>query len=187
MPDTLSNIENNSEPTIVILDDSQADIALIKIHIKKHLPDAIFVTAESKAELLKKVEWAMPSIIISDYNLPDTNGLEVLLLMKEKYPNIPFLFVTGMLNDEEKTAEAILRGADGYILKHNFNKVGEKVIEILSRNALSKSDIMAKQAIKDEIAFRSGKIIELLKGHAPHEKIAIEFDALLRNLKAVSE
>jgi DNA-binding NarL/FixJ family response regulator len=38
------------------------------------------------------------------------------LQVKERYPRIPFAFVTAV-NDPELRAEAVLRGADGYLLK----------------------------------------------------------------------
>lgn len=179
MLNSQSTKEMVENPTIVILDDSEADIALLKIHLKKYIPECIFVTAESKAELLKKMEWAMPDMIISDYNLPDTNGLEVLLMMKEKFPAVPFVFITGMLNDEEKTAETILLGADGYILKHNMLSAGEKVQSIINKSLEHKSSFEAKQATKDKFDFQSEKIKELLSNHADHDMISVEFQKLL--------
>ncbi|MBK8635250.1 MAG: response regulator [Saprospiraceae bacterium] len=68
-----------------------------------------------------------PHIVISDYNLPDCTGLDLLLYTKQHYPSVPFVFITGMLNDEEKTAEVILNGANGYILKQNVSTVGPKI------------------------------------------------------------
>lgn len=180
MESNLSPSEANQNPTIVILDDSEADIVLLRSHLKKLIPEALFVTAQSKAELLKKLEWSMPDLIISDYNLPDTNGLEVLLLMKDKFPAIPFVFVTGMLNDEEKTAETILRGADGYILKQNLAMAGEKVRHILNQSITNKTSILAAQALKDQFEFQAGKIKELISGRASHEQLGKEFALLLQ-------
>ena len=38
-------------------------------------------------------------IILSDYSLPQFNGLEALEINKERAPGIPFIIVTGSLNE----------------------------------------------------------------------------------------
>ncbi|MEM0993166.1 MAG: response regulator [Bacteroidota bacterium] len=73
-------------------------------------------------------------LILTDYNLPDYNGLEALLVSKEKMPQVPFVFVTGTLNDEEKVAQAVLRGASGYILKDNLKEIEERLNPIIQQS-----------------------------------------------------
>lgn len=137
---------------VLILEDLSTDQILLKRHISKKLPNAIFTVADSKESFKERLSWSNYDIIVSDYNLPGYNGLEALLEVKEKMSHVPFIFVTGTLNDEEKAANAILKGASGYLLKQNMNQLGEQLVDTLekSREAYemrkSKEDQLLEQA-----------------------------------------
>ncbi|MFK7937188.1 MAG: response regulator [Saprospiraceae bacterium] len=119
---------------VFILEDLENDIKLVKRQVLKVAPQAIFTVAKGKQEFETKINWATPDVVLSDYNLPDFNGLRALLHVKEKMSHVPFVFITGTLNNEEKVAEAILKGASGYILKDNLREIPERLPEILSEN-----------------------------------------------------
>ena len=118
---------------VFILEDLKTDQYLIKRQITKFAPDAVFTIASSGKEFKEKLAWGVPDIILSDYQLPDYNGLEALLFVREKIPHIPFVFVTGLLNNEETVADTILEGAAGYILKDNLGDIPTKIPAILQR------------------------------------------------------
>lgn len=54
--------------------------------------------------------------VISDYDMPQTNGLEFLELVRESHPHIPFILFTGK-GSEEIASEAIQAGVTDYIQK----------------------------------------------------------------------
>ena|SRR6266536_5558627 len=56
------------------------------------------------------------NLVLSNMLLPVVDGLTLLLHVKERYPQIPFAFVSAV-NDAAIRKEAMLRGADGYLLK----------------------------------------------------------------------
>lgn len=57
-------------------------------------------------------------LILSDMNIPGTNGIEIMKLFKknEKLESIPFIFFTSSLFERE-VESAYLNGASDYILK----------------------------------------------------------------------
>lgn len=116
---------------VLVLEDRKTDLELIKRQVKKVAPDAIFTIAVNGEQFKEKINWGVPDIILSDYNLPDYNGVEALLLAKEKMPHIPFVYITGMLNNEEEVATAVLQGASGYILKENLKEIPNRLPSIL--------------------------------------------------------
>lgn len=130
---------------VLMLEDQQTDALLIKRQVKKALPECIITVARNRSEFFEKIEWLVPDIILSDYNLPDINGLEALLYIREKKPQLPFIFISGALNDEEKVAEAVLQGANGYVLKGNLDAIPEKIVEVL-KNAEAQQSAAAQQA-----------------------------------------
>jgi PAS domain S-box-containing protein len=65
---------------------------------------------------LSALESGFPDIILSDYSLMGFNGLEALKLVIERKMLIPFIFVTGAL-DEETAVSTIKAGAWDYVVK----------------------------------------------------------------------
>lgn len=54
--------------------------------------------------------------IVSDYDIPQMNGLEILKTVREKYPDLPFILYTGK-GSEEIASEAISAGVTDYLQK----------------------------------------------------------------------
>jgi len=119
---------------ILMLEDMENDVELIKRAVKKNIPNAIFSVAMNKQEFLEKIEWQVPQIILSDYNIPGYNGLDAMFYVNKHFPHIPFIFVTGTLQDEEKVAQAVLSGADGYVLKDNLKSLSGVIEEVLAKS-----------------------------------------------------
>jgi PAS domain S-box-containing protein len=72
-------------------------------------------TATSAAEGLERLT---PEVdcIVSDYDMPGTNGLEFLAMVRETSPEFPFILYTGK-GSEQIAAEAISAGVTDYIQK----------------------------------------------------------------------
>ena len=134
-----------------MLEDLATDQALIKRQVQKVFPDAVFNICSTKEEFHDKVKWVTPDVILCDYEIPGYNGLEALLYVKERLPHVPFVFITGFLNNEEKAADAILKGAAGYILKQNLDKIPEKLPAIIEQSRLNFEAIEKnKQQLRDK-------------------------------------
>jgi response regulator RpfG family c-di-GMP phosphodiesterase len=125
---------NNDIFKVFILEDMEADMALNKRQVRKFNSSVLFATARNRTEFTAKLIEFQPDIVLSDYNLPDMNGLEALLYVREHLDSTPFIFITGILNDEERVAETILNGASGYLLKENLRNLPELLEKVLSKN-----------------------------------------------------
>lgn len=66
--------------------------------------------------------------ILLDLHLPDCNGLDSLVQLKDQAPDIPILVLTG-LNDHALAVEAVRRGAQDYLVKGRFE--GELLIRAI--------------------------------------------------------
>ena len=119
---------------VFILEDMPVDLELVKRQVRKHHPSVLFAVARNRAEFEEKVRSFQPDIVLSDYNLPDMNGLEALLYVREHLDSTPFIFITGILNDEEKVAEAVLTGASGYLLKENLRNLPDLMGQVIAQN-----------------------------------------------------
>ena len=56
------------------------------------------------------------NLVLSNMLLPEVDGFTLLMHVKERYPSIPFAFVTA-INDAQVREEAMREGADGFLLK----------------------------------------------------------------------
>lgn len=119
---------------VFLLEDHPLDMEINKKQIRRFRPDVLFGTARNRREYEDKLVDFQPDLILSDYNLPDMNGLDALLYAREHLDDVPFVFVTGILNDEERAADAILKGASGYLLKENIKRLPELLERVVAEN-----------------------------------------------------
>jgi DNA-binding NarL/FixJ family response regulator len=73
--------------------------------------------ASNASSCLSFLQRETPDVILMDINLPDTSGIELCALVKEKYPCI---FVLGLstFNQQSFIEKMLANGADGYLLKN---------------------------------------------------------------------
>ncbi|MEO1053655.1 MAG: response regulator [Bacteroidota bacterium] len=110
---------------ILLYEDLDNDARLIKRVLEKSDIDFSMELATNQRDFELLLRSFMPNLVVSDYNVPEFNGLEALSLTKQQYDNLPFIFVTSTLNNEELAAETILKGANGYVLKKNLQRLPE--------------------------------------------------------------
>ena len=72
--------------------------------------------ARSKADAITQCRRTKVDVVLLDIRLPDGSGIEAAREILSAYPNIRILFLTSFA-DEHTVLEAILSGAQGYVLK----------------------------------------------------------------------
>jgi signal transduction histidine kinase len=107
---------------ILMLEDNVADAELVKFALRDGGLNFTIKRVDSRAQYLKELEEIPPDIILLDYALPDFDGFTALQMAQEKYPDIPFIFVTGTLG-EEVVIEMLKSGATDYVLKTRLSRL----------------------------------------------------------------
>jgi PAS domain S-box-containing protein len=79
-------------------------------------PEFRVVPALSANEALGLLETSRFDAILSDYEMPDIDGIQFLKIVREKYPRMPFIIFTGK-GREEIVIESLNNGADYYVRK----------------------------------------------------------------------
>ena len=141
--------ENNSTRLIRIvhIDDDESFLFLLKQFLNKisqrtydirsfNSPNDAFFEIDSNPELF--------DIIISDFDMPDLNGLDLYHKLSELNINIPFILLTGS-QDTEIPSKALNSGVTFFLRKENdilsLLKQLDQLIKITVRQARSQSEI----------------------------------------------
>src|SRR6185312_7025483 len=117
---------------ILILEDVPMDAELVEYELgRTNIPfDARCV--DTKDGFLRELDEFQPDLILSDYTLPRFDGMTALSLARERAPTIPFLIVTGSVN-EETAVGCMKAGATDYLLKSNLARIGPAIEAALGR------------------------------------------------------
>tara|TARA_B100001248_G_scaffold260619_1_gene249357 strand:- start:1234 stop:2643 length:1410 start_codon:yes stop_codon:yes gene_type:complete len=114
---------------ILVVDDEESIREFLDIMLRKEGYDVSLAEDGAKAqELLKKKSFDM---IISDLQMPNVTGIELLKYVKDNYPEIVFMMITAF-GTTESAVEAMKLGAYDYLTKPF--KIDE--VRILINNAL---------------------------------------------------
>src|SRR5664279_3411077 len=132
---------------ILFVEDVKSDAELIFHEIEKNKIPFSKAVVDNKRDYLEKLKDCEPDLIISDYSLPQFDGMAALLLRNEICPLTPFLLVTGTIN--EIVAVACMKaGADDYILKDNLSRLGSAIINSVKKASLAKEKISAEEKLR---------------------------------------
>lgn len=103
---------------ILIVDDSATTRAMIKAVIEDMGEDYTTFEAASGFEALKMLPQETFDAIITDINMPDVNGLELINFVKTNpnYNHIPMVIVSTEKSDEDRRRGMAL-GAGAYVTK----------------------------------------------------------------------
>ncbi|MGE5521016.1 MAG: sigma-54-dependent transcriptional regulator, partial [Candidatus Dadabacteria bacterium] len=103
--------------TILIIDDDRDMCLLLKRFLTRHNYEVLEAYSGKKAlELLESTE---PSLVMCDFRLEDMEGNVLLGKIKERYPHLPVIIITGY-SDIKIAVEVMKMGAYDYITKPLF-------------------------------------------------------------------
>ncbi len=133
---------------ILHLEDSVLDSELIRTKIEcGGIPHSYFL-ADTEDEYLRLLKTEPIDIILSDYFLPDYNGSAALKVAREKYPFIPFIFISGTMG-EDSAIESMLNGATDYVLKNKLERLVPAINRALHERELEEKHIEAEIALQE--------------------------------------
>ena len=119
---------------ILLVEDNPDDRLLIKRGISKGLESPTIIEAHKEEYLSKAIRTGEFDIVITDYNLGWTNGIEVLKSVKHYCPDCPVIMMT-VMDTEEVAINAMKAGLDNYIVKSasQFALMGETIRSALEQ------------------------------------------------------
>jgi DNA-binding NtrC family response regulator len=98
----------------LIIDDDEATLDLMRFRLESDGFDV--TTAERGLKAIEQLKETEFDIVLTDYNLPDTNGIEIVRASKENSPETEIIMITAF-GSVDKAIEATKAGAFYYVEK----------------------------------------------------------------------
>ena len=146
---------------ILILEDLPSDVELAQREIEKIFKNYTIKVVETEKGFTKALTIFKPDLIISDYLLPSFDGLSALKIKRKISPLIPFVVLTGSMN-EDTAVDCMKAGADDYVIKEHIKRLGPAVLNAIENKRI---ELEQKQA-ELELQIERDKLIAIFESMA---------------------
>jgi len=145
----------NEELKILFVEDTDADFELAGMELYRNEITYEHMRVENSDDFKKALSEFKPDLVISDYSLPQFNGMQALKISKDYDASLPFIILTGTLN-EEIAVECMKAGATDYVIKEHIGKLSFAVREALRyRSAMHEKASAEKALFESELRYRT--------------------------------
>jgi CheY-like chemotaxis protein len=103
---------------ILVVDDVMSD-RLIAGGLLDKEEDFSVDYASSAMEALEKIEKQVPDLVLTDLQMPDMNGLQLVCRIRESFPLVPVILMTAK-GSEDIAVHALQQGAASYVPKKHL-------------------------------------------------------------------
>lgn len=104
--------------TVLVVDDSAVDRRLAGGLLEREFGCTVSYAEDGRAALRVLAE-RVPDLVLTDLQMPDLNGLELVAAVKADYPHVPVILMTAR-GSEEIAANALRAGAVSYVPKRRL-------------------------------------------------------------------
>src|SRR5688572_30952970 len=124
---------------VLHLEDCPDDAILIRRKLRAEFPRCEVIRLDDEASFRAALKAGPPDLILSDYRVPAFHGMTALALARETCPEVPFLFLSGVLGDE-LAVDCLKAGATDYVLKDRPARLIPAI-----RRALAEADLRVRR------------------------------------------
>ncbi|MEK7324242.1 MAG: GAF domain-containing protein [Chloroflexota bacterium] len=160
---------------VLILEDQRSDTELVLHELRRAGFDPAWQCVDNEASYLAELGNGL-DVILSDYRMPQFDGLRALELLRERGLDIPFIIITASAG-EETAIECIRRGADDYLLKNRLAQLG-----LIITHALQKKKLRDEKRQAEAQFERSTRQLAVLSQIGQEVAASLELETVLRQL-----
>lgn len=117
-----SGLANNRRIRVLLVEDVAADAELALRELQRAGIACETCCVETEAAFREQLREFPPTVILSDFAMPNFDGMQALAIARHLQPSIPFIFVSGVMG-EEYAVRALKDGATDYVLKNNLMRL----------------------------------------------------------------
>ena len=129
---------------ILVVDDEDSQRKSLSLILKKKGYEV--ESAGTGKEALEKAQGRIISVSLVDINLPDTDGIGLVALLKHINPDMTVIMVTGFAS-VENSVQSLNAGASGFLVKPvNNDELFAKVQDCIERQVLVREKQLAEES-----------------------------------------
>ena len=151
----------------------------LRVYLEKTCT-VIGVVVDGQAMLAEAIR-LRPDVIVVDVGMPLLNGLDAAQRIKEKAPNIRFIFLT-MRDDANLAAAALELGPVGFVLKHS---TGEELLKAIDHVLHGKPYLTPKLKAQDWVETKA-RSRQFSKEMTPRQRDIVQLHAEGRPIKQIA-
>jgi diguanylate cyclase (GGDEF)-like protein len=129
---------------LVMVEDSAADAELVVRQLARAGLVVDIHRVQTEDDFVSALRNKKPDLILSDFSLPQFDGLRAFDLALLHAPETPFIYVSGTIG-EERAIDALRRGATDYVLKGNLARLANAVERALREAELRAAKLRAQK------------------------------------------
>lgn len=116
----------NKPLRVLLVEDCGFHAELLVRELRRNGYDPTFERVETPQALSAALDHQTWEVVISDYSLPQFSGLAALALIRERGLDLPFIVISGSV-DEELLEAAMKAGAHDFMVKGNLAGLGPTI------------------------------------------------------------
>ena len=133
---------------ILMLEDNPTDADLIQYGMQEEGLAFSAKVVMTETEFLRELEAFAPDLVLSDYDLPQYNGILALAAAKKSRPDLPFILVTGAIG-EDRAIEILTQGANDYVMKSRLTRLVPAIRRTLAETGEQRARKAAEEKLRD--------------------------------------
>ncbi len=162
-----------------MVEDVASDAELVAKVLERAAIVCKICRVDTAVDYRRELEAFRPQMILSDLSMPRFDGMEALSIARRTNPDLPFIFVSGTLG-EDNAIRALREGATDYVLKNNL----ERVAFAVNRAIRESQERSARRALEQDLR-ESEKRYRVLFQSNPHPTFV--YDARTLRFLAVND
>lgn len=143
---------------VLLVEDSAVDAELAVRRLQQGGYDCIFERVVDEVQMRAALATGLPDVILSDFSLPQFDGVTALAVAQQLAPDVPFIFLSGTIG-EERAIEALKSGAIDYVLKSNPKRLVPAV-----KRALEDATLRRQSRVAEKRVARLSRVLQMLSG-----------------------
>jgi PAS domain S-box-containing protein len=174
--------------SILILEDRPVDAELLQFELQEAGLSFTAKVVMTESDFLRELDYS-PDLIISDYDLPHYNGALALAESRRRYPDTPFILVSGAVT-EDRAIEILTQGAKDYVLKNRLQQrlvpaVRRALAEAEAHRARKRAEAELREAhrtLEERVKIRTAELYKEIEARKKAEEALRQSEEMYRVL-----
>ncbi|MBX3619623.1 MAG: response regulator [Rhizobacter sp.] len=150
--------------SVLLLEDSAFDAELLQEWLKRSYADIRITWTDDEPSFVDALGRYHFDIILSDYQLPTYTGIQALDLVRRDHPRVPFIFVSGVIG-EDNAVDMLKRGATDYVIKNRLSRLPVAIDRALEEVRQRDAREAVEAQLRDADALYA-RVVDSLRNHA---------------------